>query len=283
MRRRFFQVDVFGAAPFLGNPLAVVCDADGLTTEQMQGFTRWANLSECTFLLPPTAPDADYRVRIFTLTREMPFAGHPTLGSCQAWLAAGGTPRRPDVVVQECGAGLVPVRIAAGLPAFAAPPLIRGGPVDDAYRARVTAILGLAPEQIVDVAWIDNGPGWVGVLVHDAATVLGLEPDRTPYTGPGAIDIGVIGPYPAGSELAFELRAFYSGAHGELREDPVTGSLNASAAQWLIAAGRATAPYVASQGTALGVQGRVHIDQDRDGAIWVGGAAAVCVDGWIEI
>jgi PhzF family phenazine biosynthesis protein len=283
MRRRFFQVDVFGAEPFLGNPLAVVCDAEGLTTEQMQGFTRWANLSECTFLFPPTTPDADYRVRIFTLAREMPFAGHPTLGSCRAWLAAGGIPRRADVVVQECGAGLVPVRFVEGGLAFAAPPLIRSGPVDDADSERVVAILGLATDQVVDIAWIDNGPGWVGVLVPDAATVLGLEPDRSQHTGPGSVDIGVVGAYPDGHDPAFELRAFYSGAHGEIREDPVTGSLNASVAQWLTSSGRATAPYRAGQGAALGRRGRVHIDQDVEGRIWVGGATTICINGWTMI
>ncbi|MDM4722874.1 PhzF family phenazine biosynthesis protein [Micromonospora sp. WMMA1363] len=283
MRRRFFQIDVFGAEPYLGNPVAVVSGADGLTTAQMQALTRWTNLSECTFLLPPTTPDADYRVRIFTLAREIPFAGHPTLGSCQAWLAAGGIPRQAGIVVQESGVGLVPVRISREGLAFAAPPLIRSGPVDGAHRARVTAILGLTADQVVDIAWIDNGPGWVGVLVPDAATVLALQPDRSPYTGPGSADIGVVGPYLEGHDPAFELRAFYSDAHGEIREDPVTGSLNASVAQWLISSGRATAPYRASQGATLGRRGRVHIDQDTEGTIWVGGTATVCIDGWTVI
>ncbi|HEX2031584.1 MAG TPA: PhzF family phenazine biosynthesis protein [Actinomycetota bacterium] len=283
MPRRFQQVDVFGAEPFSGNPLAVVLDGEGLSAEAMQRFTRWSNLSEATFLLPPTSPEADYRVRIFTLARELPFAGHPTLGSCHAWLMAGGRPRESDVVVQQCGAGLVPVRRAGERLAFAAPPLLRSGPVDERYLEEVASVLGIDRARIVDARWVDNGPGWVGVLLEDADAVLALEPPSSRYAGEESVDIGVVGPYPPGSECALEVRAFFTDEHGAMREDPVTGSLNASLAEWLLDTGRATAPYVASQGGRLGHQGRVHIEQDGDGTVWVGGATVTCVAGEIEI
>ena len=283
MLRRFQQVDVFGARPFAGNPLAVVLDAEGLSTEEMQGFARWTNLSETTFLLPPTSQEADYRVRIFTLARELPFAGHPTLGSCHAWLSAGGTPRRSDLIVQECGAGPVPVRRnEAGL-AFAAPPLLRSGPVDEGFAEEVAAVLGIGRWEILEAQWADNGPGWVALLLQDADAVLAVEPDFSRYTGDGSLDIGLVGPYPEGAECAFELRALFSDERGAMREDPVTGSLNASVAQWLLATGRARAPYVASQGTRLGRSGRVRIDQDADGTVWVGGTTVACIDGRVEI
>lgn len=283
MLHRFQQVDVFGAKPFSGNPLAVVLDAEDLSTEEMQHFARWMNLSETAFLLPPSSPEADYRVRIFTLARELPFAGHPTLGSCHAWLTAGGVPRRPDLIVQECGAGLVPIRRAASGLAFAAPPLLRAGPVDEPYIEQVISVLGLDRDQIVDIQWADNGPGWVAVLLHDASAVLALEPQVTKYTGEGSLDIGVVGPYPEGSECAFEVRAFFTDDKGDMREDPVTGSLNASLAQWLLNSGRATAPYVTSQGTRVGRAGRPRIDQDPDGTVWVGGSTVTLIKGEIDI
>ncbi len=283
MLRRFQQIDVFGTKPFSGNPLAVVLDAEGLSTETMQQIARWMNLSETAFLLPPTTPEADYRVRIFTLARELPFAGHPTLGSCHAWLTGGGRPRRPDLIIQECAAGLVQVRRGSGGLAFAAPPLLRSGPVDDVFVGELAAVLGIARDRIVDTQWVDNGPGWVGVLLQDAATVLALEPDFGRYSGKGSLDIGLVGPYPKGSECAFEVRALFSDERGGMREDPVTGSLNASLGQWLLATGRATAPYVASQGTRLGRTGRVRIDRDSDGNVWVGGATVTCVRGEIDI
>jgi PhzF family phenazine biosynthesis protein len=223
MRRRFLQVDVFGGEPFAGNPLAVVLDAEDLSTEEMQGFARWANLSESAFLLPPTSPEADYRVRIFTLARELPFAGHPTLGSCHAWLAAGGEPRRPDTVMQECGAGLVTVRRQDGRLAFSAPPLIRTGPVEGSFLEEVAAVLGIDRGDIVDAQWADNGPGWVAVLLADADAVLALEPDFRRSTGEGSLDIGVVGPYPEGSEVAFEVRAVFSDERRAMREDPRDG------------------------------------------------------------
>ncbi|MGH2724890.1 MAG: PhzF family phenazine biosynthesis protein [Actinomycetota bacterium] len=282
MLRRFQQVDVFGARPYSGNPLAVVHDAEGLSTEEMQRLARWANLSETAFLLPPTSPEADYRVRIFTLARELPFAGHPTLGACHAWLTTGGQPRRTDVAVQECGIGLIPVRGVGERLAFSAPSLVRSGPVEEGFVGDVASVLGIDRGRIVAAQWADNGPGWVAILLEDAATVLALEPDFSRYRGQGSLDIGVVGPYPEGSECAFEVRALFSDERGEMREDPVTGSLNASLAQWLLATGRASAPYVASQGTQLGRTGRVHIDQGGEGTVWVGGATVTCISGQIE-
>lgn len=283
MARHFQQIDVFGAEPLAGNPLAVVHDADGLSTEQMQHFTRWMNLSETAFLLPPTSPGADYRVRIFTLAHELDFAGHPTLGSCHAWLTAGGESREADTVVQECGAGLIPIRRGEHGLSFAAPPLVRGGPVDETLTGQLGAVLGVDPTEIIAAEWVDNGPGWVGVLLADADAVLAVEPDFDRYAGDGSLDVGVVGPYPEGAECAFEVRAIFSDEHGKPREDPVTGSLNASIAQWLLASGRATAPYVASQGTRLGRTGRPRIDQDADGTVWVGGTTVTCVEGDVQL
>lgn len=276
MSRRFQLVDVFHEQPFSGNPLAVILDAEGLSAEEMQRIARWLNLSETAFLLPPTARDADYRVRIFTLERELPFAGHPTLGSCHAWLVAGGRPRSEDEIVQECGAGLVRIRRQQGLLSFAAPPLVRSGPVDEPTLRTIETVLRIDRSRIVDAQWADNGPGWVVVLLESADDVLALEPLRQ---FPARVDIGVVGPYPSGSPVAFELRAFFSDHRGGVVEDPVTGSLNASAAQWLLSSGRARAPYVASQGTRLGRSGRVVVDQDQEGTVWVGGKTTTCFAG----
>ncbi|MCO5785987.1 phenazine biosynthesis protein PhzF [Pseudomonas sp. G11-1] len=283
MKRCFQQIDVFGAKPFLGNPLAVVLDAEGLSTEEMQRITRWMNLSETAFILPPRDASADYRVRIFTLTHELPFAGHPTLGSCHAWLSSGIQPKQQDLIVQECGAGLVSIKRAAEGLAFAAPPLLRSGQVDAAYTEQLAAVLGIDRSQIVDTAWADNGPGWVGVLLEDAATVLAIEADFSRYSGSESLDIGLVGPYPQGSECAFEVRALFRNQQGAMVEDPVTGSLNASLAEWLIATGRATAPYLVSQGTRLGCEGRLSIQQSADDTVWVGGATVTCVAGEIQI
>lgn len=279
MSRRFQQVDVFATGPCTGNPVAVVLDADGLTTEQMQRFTRWMNLSETTFVLPPTSSEADYRVRIFTLAHELDFAGHPTLGTCHAWLAAGGQPNDPALIVQECGVGHVPIRRSGTGLAFAAPPLVRSGPLDDDVLASALAPLGLERSEIVDAAWVDNGPGWVGLLLADAERVLAVEPSATPQVGADPLFIGLIGAHPPGAEHAFEVRALFSDQHGALREDPVTGSLNASLAQWLLGTGRADAPYVARQGTRLGRAGDVRVDQDDDGSVWVGGETTSLVSG----
>jgi len=272
------MVDVFGSGAFSGNPLAVVYDAEGLTTAEMLAITRWMNLSETTFLLRPSSEEADYRVRIFTLRGELPFAGHPTLGSCHAWLRAGGT-SRGDLVIQECGIGLVELRDDQRL-SFAAPPLIRSGPVDDAFVDQVAAVLGISPKTIVATEWVDNGPGWVGALLEDHEAVLSLRPDIGRYSGDGQLDIGVIGPHPAGGSVDFEVRAFYTNDRGQLVEDPVTGSLNASLAQWLIGSGRAPASYVAAQGTAIGRAGRIHITGDEN-QIWVGGSTRTLVTGEI--
>jgi len=276
MKRQFCQVDVFADELYLGNPVAVVLDAKGLDTAEMQRFASWTNLSETTFVLPPQAAGADYRVRIFTPSRELPFAGHPTLGTCHAWLSGGGTPQRGDVVVQECDAGLIELRRIGGALAFAGPPLLRSGPVDDETLRRIVSVLGIGRADIVDAQWVDNGPGWVGVLLNSADAVLALRP------GPADLDIGVAGPYPAGSPEAFEVRAF-TPALGGVGEDPVTGSLNASLAGWLLAAGHAAAPYVASQGAALGRRGRVHITRDPDGTIWLGGGTKTGVTGRADL
>jgi PhzF family phenazine biosynthesis protein len=274
--RRFRQVDVFTTTPYRGNPVAVVLDGEGLTTEEMQRFTRWMNLSESTFVLPPEAPEADYRVRIFTPVTELPFAGHPTLGTCHAWLSAGGTPKQGEVVVQECGAGLIPVRqTPAGL-AFSAPPLLRTGPVEEPLIRDIAAAFGLDQGDIEAVEWADNGPGWIAVLLTSAEAVLAARPAFVD------LDVGLVGPYPPGSPEAIEVRGFFP-KDGVMVEDPVTGSLNASAAQWLLRTGRLEAPYVASQGTALGRQGRVHITVDADGAIWVGGGTVTCIAGDVDL
>lgn len=272
--RQFRQVDVFTAEPYRGNPLAVVLGADGLTDAQMQQFAHWTNLSETTFLLTPTDESADYRVRIFMPMGELPFAGHPTLGSCHAWLEAGGQPRTPGLVTQECGAGLVQVRQEADGLAFAAPPLVRSGPVDDELAAHIAGILRVGRDEIVDLQWADNGPGWVVALLASAEAVLAVRPGVTD------LDLGVAGPYPAGSPAAFEVRAFFP-KDGSTAEDPVTGSLNASLAQWLLASGRASAPYLASQGTVLGRRGQVRVSQDADGAVWIGGSVVTCVVGTV--
>lgn len=290
MNRPFKQVDVFTAVPYLGNPLAVVLDGTGLDTQAMQAFTDWTHLSEATFLLPPTRPDADYRVRIFCPGRELPFAGHPTLGSCHAWLQAGGRPRGADVV-QECGVGLVRIRrddaVTPGAHrlAFAAPPRLRSGPLDEAELALIARGLGLPREAIVRHAWCDNGPKWRGVMLASAEQVLALRPDAAILAG---LDIGVVGPRgkvgvvgAATGDVAFEVRAFFH-TGDTVSEDPVTGSLNAALAQWLIGERLAPPVYVAAQGTAMGRAGRVHVRQEGDD-IWIGGDSVTCIDGTVAL
>ena len=291
--RAFSQVDVFTAVPYRGNPVAVVHDGTGLSDEELQRFANWTNLSETTFLVPPTDPAADYRVRIFTPTAELPFAGHPTIGTCHAWLEAGGVPRQDGTIVQECGLGLVSLRHAHGRLAFAAPGLLRGGRVDEEDIARVCNVLAVDRSAVVDAQWADNGPGWVAVLLESAEAVLALEPD---WNAEESYDIGVVGPHPIGvvgpqkigvagahddDQIAIEVRAFFRSGDQAV-EDPVTGSLNAALAQWLLASGRLEAPYVAAQGTAIGRAGRVYVEE-ADGEIWVGGDAVTCVTGSVEI
>jgi PhzF family phenazine biosynthesis protein len=276
VERRFRQVDVFSAEPFAGNPVAVVLDGAGLTTAEMQRLAHWTNLSETTFVLPADAPGADYQVRIFTTATELPFAGHPTLGTCQAWLEAGGKPADPDAIVQQCGLGLVQIRRTGGVLSFAAPARLRSGPVEESLIGEIAGQLGVGRADVVDAQWADNGPGWVAVLLGSADAVLALRPALTP-----GMEVGVAGPYPAGSECAIEVRAFFS-QDDRSAEDPVTGSFNASLAQWLVETGRLAVPYVASQGTAIGRRGRVHVSADESGAIWVGGGTVCRISGTIE-
>ena len=275
--RTFAMVDVFSDDAFRGNPVAVVADSPSLDDSQRLEISSWTNLSETTFLEAPTHASADYAVRIFTPSTELPFAGHPTLGTCRAWLAAGGVPKRPGVVVQECGVGLVEIRVGDDETlAFAAPPLVRSGPVSDALRSEVIAALGIDEDQVIACAHVDNGPGWVGVLLASAAEVLDLEPSDS------SLKIGVAGFHPPGHGAAYEVRAFFPEGPRSI-EDPVTGSLNASMAQWLLSEGRAAAPYVATQGSRLGRRGRIAIDLDDTGQVWVGGRATLRVSGQIAI
>ena len=271
----FKQVDVFSSVALKGNPVAVVLNADSLSDTQMADFARWTNLSETTFVLKPQNPDADYRLRIFTTLNELPFAGHPTLGSCHAWLEAGGVPRGQEIV-QECAAGLIRLRRQAGQLAFTAPPLLRTGAVEGDLLQRICRGLGIEAQAVVQARWVDNGPGWVALMLRDREQVLALEPDYSQLLG---LSIGVVAPWQPeldGDEAQFEVRAFCAGEG--MPEDPVTGSLNAGLAQWLIGAGLAPAHYVASQGTAMGRAGRVSIEQIGED-IWVGGPAVTCISG----
>jgi len=279
MGRLFKQVDVFTDELGVGNPVAVVLDADGMSDAEMARFAAWTNLSETTFVLPPTEPGADYYVRIFTPTTEFPFAGHPTGGTCPAWLQAGGQPADPDRIVQQCGAGLVPLRRIDGRISFETPPCTRTGPVEDALLQGVLHDVGLAPDQVADAAWIDNGPGWLGILVHDVHVLRELEPSWNRLDLNPGIAAFIDNDQPV--DPALEVRAFFFG--GGPREDPVTGSLNGSLAQWLVGSGRIAAPYVASQGTSMQRDGRVYVSQDEHGGIWIGGDAVTGIDGEVHI
>jgi PhzF family phenazine biosynthesis protein len=272
--RSFRQVDVFSDEPYRGNPVAVVLDGDGLSDAEMQRFARWTQLSETTFVTPPADPAADYAVRIFTPGGELPFAGHPTLGTCHAWLAAEGRPRGADEIVQQCGVGLVRIRAEGARLAFAAPPL-RRFEVDPALLAEVGAALGIGAAQVEAAQWLDNGPHWLALRLGSAGSVLALEPDHAALARSQA-KVGVIGPHPQGAECAFEVRAF--AASIGIAEDPVTGSLNASLAQWLIDEGVAPPRYVAAQGTRLDRTGRVHVAHGG-GETWIGGASVTCIEG----
>ena len=280
MQRPFAQVDVFTTGPGLGNPLAVVLDGADLSAEAMQRFATWTNLSETAFVVPlaaDVAGDADYAVRIFTPTAEIPFAGHPTLGTCHAWLEAGGVPRDPDRVVQSCGSGLVEVRRSGDTLAFREPPMLRWGPVDEDDLARVAGALGIRRDEILDSTWCDNGPGWMAILLESAARVLEVR------IGPSLhLDLGIVGPYPPGGPSALEVRAAWP-EHGSVVEDPATGSLNASVARWLVDTGVLTTPYVATQGAAIGRAGRIEVTQDPDGTILVGGRCVTVVAGTADL
>ncbi|MER8069782.1 PhzF family phenazine biosynthesis protein [Streptomyces sp. NPDC094034] len=274
--RTFAQVDVFSSSPCLGNPVAVVLDGTDLGDEEMRRLARWTNLSETTFVLPPTTTAADYRLRIFTPGGELPFAGHPTLGSARAWLDNGGTPRNSDHIVQECAAGLVSVRCGEGTLSFAAPPLVRDGALDEEYLDRIVAAFGIKRDRVVAHQWVDNGPGWAVVQLPTAEEVIALEPDLSLV--PTAM-VGVIGAYPEGAEHAFEMRTFAPGVG--VAEDPVCGSMNASVGQWLTSTGGAPSAYRVSQGARLGRAGTVEITADEDGTVWVGGAAIGYIHGTI--
>ena len=273
----FHQVDVFTDQPLLGNPLAVVHQANDLSPAQMAQFANWTNLSETTFLLAPTDASADYKVRIFTPSAELSFAGHPTLGSCFAWLENGGRPKSSEFIIQECGVGLIKIRREKTFLSFAAPKLIKSGALDENTLLNLVDALGLNPEDIVLHQWVDNGPGWCAVMLKTAEQVLSIKPDVQKLQG---FKLGVIGPYPKGSETDFEVRAFVVPLG--ITEDPVTGSLNAGLASWLINAGLVGESYSVSQGTALGRKGRVFIKKTGDD-IWIGGQVASCVKGTVSL
>lgn len=270
----FAQVDVFSATPYLGNPVAVILEGTGFDDDAMQRVARWTNLSETTFVLPPTDPAADYRLRIFTPGGELPFAGHPTLGSAHAWLESGGRPRRPDCIVQQCDAGLIEVRREGSTLSFAAPPLRRSGPLDAEYVTALVDAFGIEPEQVVAHQWVDNGPGWAVLQLGSAAEVLALEPDLARI--PTAM-VGAVGAHPAGSRYAFELRTFAPGVG--VAEDPVCGSMNASVGQWLTSTGAAPRRYEVAQGQRLGRAGEITVTADEDGTVWVGGTTTTCFRG----
>lgn len=273
----FQQVDVFTSRPLRGNPLAVVVGADALTDRQMAAFANWTNLSETTFLLQPTTSGADYRVRIFTPQRELPFAGHPTLGSCHVWLSLGAKPNDTEVV-QECEIGHVRIRRGPGRLSFAAPAMRRSGPLESDVLARVIEGLQLAPDAVIASNWVDNGPGWLAVLLRSRGDVLALRPNYAALSG---LRVGVVGAWDSakdGSDAQFEVRAFTAGGY----EDPVTGSLNAGVAQWLIDAGVAPSTYVVSQGTAMGRMGRVHVERDGP-ETWIGGSVTTCIAGTLTL
>ena len=267
-------VDVFGAAPLRGNPLAVVTGGEALDEARMLTLTQWLGFSETTFVLAPEHPAADYRVRIFYPGGELPFAGHPTLGTCHAWLAARGTPQRGHVVVQECGVGLVEVRREGELLFFAAPPFTRTGPLTDAERTEAARIAGVAEAAIVEAVHVANGPKWQLLRLRSDADVLAAEPLAK---APPGTDIGLAGPIARGA-ADWELRAFFANQHGAIVEDPVTGSLNAGVALHLFANGLARSRYRVAQGRRTGADGLVECERAADGRVWIGGRCATIAD-----
>lgn len=278
--RKFVQVDVFSETPFLGNPVAVVVEADGLTDQQMQNLASWTNLSETTFILKPTSNEADYRLRIFTPGGELPFAGHPTLGSAHAWLENGGKSKTRGAVVQECEAGLVTLLQddESGALSFQAPPTLRSGDLEHDLLEEICKALSIDETEIVAHQWVDNGPGWACIQLGSAQKVLDLKPK---FESGSKLMLGVIGAFPEGHDFAFELRAFAPSVG--VFEDPVTGSLNASVAQWLYRSGKQKNDYKVSQGTKLGRSGIVEIKFDASGNTWVGGATTTLIRGQISL
>ncbi|MEY4425527.1 MAG: hypothetical protein RJB56_1154 [Actinomycetota bacterium] len=282
-RRDFAQVDVFANTPYLGNPVAVVVEAAGMTDDEMATIARWTNLSETTFILPPTDPAADYRLRIFTPGGELPFAGHPTLGSAHAWLENGGKAKKAGHLVQECGVGLVTLTSTLDENgrtqlSFQAPATVNSGEIPAEVLHEIIDALGIQKSDIVAHQVVDNGPGWVCVQLASAEMVLALDPQ---FKDDSTLMLGLVGAHPEGSEASFELRAFAPKIN--VYEDPVTGSLNASVAQWLYRSGQAKGQYIASQGTRVGRQGLIALTQDLDGEVWVGGSTITCIRGSIEI
>jgi len=275
-RFRFSQINVFSADPVSGNPVAVIHDAEALSEDQMCALARWTNLSETTFLLKSDNPKADYRLRIFSPGGELPFAGHPTLGSCHAWLSAGGKPRDSDVIVQQCDAGLINIRREGSLLEFSAPPLVRCGPLEDEVVSKIAKAFDLSLSEIVRHQWVDNGPGWCAIILDSAQQVLSLKPD---WAALSPLNLGVAGPHGSGHDADLEVRAFV-GKRGY--EDPVTGSLNASLAQWLVKDNLIKPIYTAAQGTILQRAGRVHLRQFLD-EVWVGGQVIEVINGEINL
>lgn len=261
-------VDVFGSIPMRGNPLGVVRGGDALSDAEMLELTRWLGFSETTFLLPPTDPAADYRVRIFYPAGELPFAGHPTLGTCHAWLEAGGVPGKSGVIVQECGVGLVEVRQQKGLLSFRAPELIRTGSLDNAELAEAIRVAGVKEEWVAEAVHVANGPRWQLLRLHSAQAVLAAEPAAR---APVGTDVGLAGPWEAGARAAWELRAFFADPQGKIVEDPVTGSFNAGVAMHLFESGLEKSSYVAAQGQKVGAEGYIHCSRESDGTVWIGG------------
>lgn len=262
-------VDVFGSRAMAGNPLGVVRDAGDLSEAQMLRLTQWLGFSETAFLLPPTDPAADYKLRIFYPAGELPFAGHPTLGSCHAWLAADGVPKRGDVIIQECGAGLIEIRQDGDLLSFAAPPLVRHEPLNEAELTEALRVTGVSRDAVIEAVHVVNGPKWQLLRLRSAEDVLAAEPAAK---APIGTDVGVAAPTgPSGTDADWELRAFFANQHGAICEDPVTGSFNAGVAMHLFASGLASGSYIAAQGRKTGADGRVHCSIDAAGQVWIGG------------
>lgn len=278
-QRRFIQCDVFSRAATRGNALAVVLDGEGLDAEAMQGFAAWTNLAETTFVLPPSEAEADYQLRIFTPQREMPFAGHPTLGSCAAWLHAGGIPKDPHTIRQQCQVGIVEIDMRGTVPAFIAPPT-RIGDIDNGEASRYLAALNIDPADVVASAFLDNGPHWRAFELASAEAVLAAEAERVRW--PEVFAIGLIGPHSNHPDADYEVRMLAPSSG--MVEDPITGSLNAALAHWMLSRGRLTRDLVIAQGTCIGREGRVYISPDPtvDGQVRIGGHTNILIEGTLS-